>query len=664
MAISPVVNSFMQQDQQQGPVDAAQIFKNQFTDMAFNALRAKFPALINNVVTLKHLASDVEKGTVFGVFVIQSGNDLVYVPVVMADGSIVSCEMIYDKEADQFYPLDSHSAKEIITNSKSSDPVILQNNPRVEDTRRLFQSMVRPPTSSNVILASQRDGVSGLPDNLKEKVCKYLETENPRLLGKVASFYDVGELALKLSPTGQEKEAHEKVGQSFVRLDRLTKEAAATLSLEDKKVIRKQGYIIKKAENKPTLVVNADAMQKAVETELHLSLYTPETACPKHGFVLCRPDYAPVGYGEIIQCTEKGIEFVPVLVSGYYLFGRDNSRYRIDENTGVLIKDLSFESIDFSAFPHLVSIDKLRQEISQNNRWVSIDVFVPARKGARVWVATGISGMPDEINITDDRISAYGNSIQLSEKLSLGYLWSNSGVVVVPCDTLFMARGNGEDKTPLAPVSSFEKLLKLMKVFGVALSTADNGAGININTPEKTASFASEIDAAEWLHGNFGMDSCQIKTVLDNPKTLVFAKSAFLDPDPEMMQGMPDPYAPESAAMVETPESGEFQDAPPPDFAALEDFAELEDPAMFDTGILASFAQYPDAKTLLVEYMPDFLAAEDKIGRVLLLFCSQKKEIEEFYGSEKCSTLIASLRRIFGILGELVASLKLYINMV
>lgn len=35
----------------------------------------------------------------------------------------------------------------------------------------------------------------------------------------------------------------------------------------------------------------------------------------------------------------------------------------------------------------------------------------------------------------------------------------------------------------------------------------------------------------------------------------------------------------------------------------------------------------------------------------------------EFYGSEKCSTLLASLRRIFIILGEIVASLKLYINM-
>lgn len=645
-------------------MDAAQIFKNQFTDMAFNALRAKFPALINNVVTLKHLASDVEKGTVFGVFVIQSGNDLVYVPVVMADGSIVSCEMIYDKEADQFYPLDNHSAKEIITNSKSSDPVILQNNPRVEDTRRLFHNMVRPPTSSNVVLAGQRDGVSGLPDYMKEKLCKYLETENPRLLGKVASFYDVGELALKLSSTIQEKTAEEKVEQSFIRLDDLTKESASTLSQEEKKTIRKQGFIVKRADNKPTLVINADDMKQAVETELHLSLYMPARDCSEFPFIEKGSRHAPVGYGEIIQCTEKGIEFVPVLVSGDYLFGRDASRYRIDKNTGVLIKDLSFESLDLSGFSHLVPIDRLRHELSLSKHWKNIEIFVPARKGAWIRVAADLSGMPDEINITDDRVSIYGKSLQLSEKLGLGYLRPSPDLIIVPWNTLFLVRGNRESQTPLAPVSSFEKLFKLMKVFGMALSTVDNGAGLDINTPEKTASFASRTDAAEWLHGHFGMDSRQIDTALDNPRTLVFAKSAFLDPDPEMMQGLPDPYAPESAPMVETPMSDEFQNAPPPDFAALEDFAELEDPAMFDTGILASFAQYPDAKTLLVEYMPDFLAAEDKIGRVLLLFCSQKKEIEDFYGSEKCSTLIASLRRIFGILGELVASLKLYINMV
>ena len=103
---------------------------------------------------------------------------------------------------------------------------------------------------------------------------------------------------------------------------------------------------------------------------------------------------------------------------------------------------------------------------------------------------------------------------------------------------------------------------------------------------------------------------------------------------------------------------------PVPNFAPLDDFAAIEDPELFDVGMLSTFAEYPDIKSMLVDYLSDFMAAEDKVGRIILLFSSQKKEIEKVYGTEKTSTLMSSCRRIFTILGELVASLKTYVHMV
>lgn len=646
-------------DSAQTPTSAEQIFKNQFSDMAFNALRAKFPALINQVVTLKHMANDVEKGSAFGVFVIQSGNDLVYIPVAMADGSIVSCEMMYDKEADQFYPLDSHTVKEILAKSRSSDPVILQNNPRVEDTRRLFHSMIRPPSSSNVVLAARQEGIRGMPEKARMALADYLTNENPALLGKLASFYSPEDLAFKLSYR-EKSPVQEKSSDTFVRSDRLTREAVEKLTDSEKKEILKTGYIIKKADDAPVCVIPGKSLGPAIEKELGLTLYTPS-----RGFYRLEEGRRErVGMGRLLQVNESGISFVPVLVAGTHLYTDDGAGIYLDGSDGAFIADLRSRDFDLSTFPHLIKLSDLRRSLPKEGGWVSAAVFVPGKSGTWVKLPASLCGHSTEFSITDQRVAANCTVIELSPALTAGYVSRGRNAYIVPENSLFLVGANNCERSRLFPISSWEKLEELLKIFGTSITCSDNGAGIDLTANEKTASFPGKPDAAEWLHRKFCMDGAQIKTVFDNDRCLVFEKSAFLDPDPGMF-GAADQFGPQQAQMDSPAQSSEMEEIPQnPQFDALEDFAALEDPEMFDTGILASFAQYPDAKQLLVEYMPDFLAAEDKIGRVLLLFCSQKKEIEDFYGTEKCSTLIASLRRIFSILGELVASLKLYVNMV
>lgn len=656
MAVSPIVNSFMQDSEAgQGPVSAEQIFKNQFSDMAFNALRAKFPALINQVVTLKHMANDVEKGSAFGVFVIQSGNDLVYIPAAMADGSIVSCEMMYDKDADQFYPLDTHTVKEILAKSRASDPVILQNNPRVEDTRRLFHNMIRPPSSSNVVLAGNRGGIMEMPETARSALAKYLSEDNPQLLGKLASFYPPEELAFKLAHRHNQETAA-NASATFIRMDKLTKDAAERLDAEEKKEILENGWLVKNADDAPVLVTAIENLNPVIEKELRLTLYTPPGKLSHANPV--PPERA--GSGLLLQAGKDGISFPSVIVCGHHIYAGDGTSLYLDDTGGALISDLTFEDCNLLRFPCVVTLSRLRELLADKGHLV-VEVFVPGRAGTRRRLPVNVFGdLRENIDITDDRVKWPCGSIQVSPRISAGYITVGGNSFIVPLDTLFLVTNNS--KCLLSPIVSWKQLEKIMGIFGVSIKRSDNGAGINITANEKTASFASLVDAAEWLHGQYGMDANQIKTVLNNDKTLVFEKSAYLDPTPDML-GQPEQMP---AAQMDDPMQAEEMAAIPesPQFDALEDFAALEDPEMFDTGILASFAQYPDAKQLLVEYMPDFLAAEDKIGRVLLLFCSQKKEIEAFYGTEKCSTLIASLRRIFSILGELVASLKLYVNMV
>jgi hypothetical protein len=679
MAMSPVVNSYMQQGEpQEASQDASQIFVRRFSEQAFNTLRAKFPALVGNVVTLKTLASDVEKGTAFGVFIVESGNSLVYVPVAMSGGSIVSCEMVYDKDSDQFFPLNDHAVKEILGKSRSSDPVLLTGGQHVEDTRRLFHSMMRPPQSSNVVLAAERAGVAALPNACKAMVSRYLVEERPELLGKVASFYDIEALAGKLAQTpAQAGTAPAEYSlPAFLRLETLTKQAAAALSQAERKELLRSGYIVKSAENAPRLVAPEEMMSKLVEEELLLSSYPDGydrerlAGRPKSCFEGGRCPVFPVGRGELISYDADGVKFTHVLLCGFACIAEDGRFRRVDTRQPVLVRNPTFEGISLSGFKTVLPISKVLSTISGfgRNSWVSMAVIVPMRNGTyslidcRSWINAPV----DKWQVSDNTISVYGGHtfVTVNPELSCGYITDGPAQLVVPEGARFIVLDGYSDEGALPAVASFAVLQRALSSFGSRLTTSDNGAGISITDgrTQKTASFAGRSEAAGWLHENFGMTGEQIRTVLDNRHSLVFSKRAFLDPSPEVTVAEQAPYAAQQPVPDAPGMAGEI--AQVPDFSALNDFAEVEDPEMFDVGVLSSFAEYPDIKAMLVEYLPDFLAAEDKIGRILLLFSSQKKEIEDFYGTEKCSTLMHSCRRIFTILGELVASLKLYVHMV
>ena len=675
MAISPVVNAYMQEQEAQ-PQSADNEFAHQFTNQAFNTLRTKYPALMGNIVTLKTLACDLNEATAFGVFIVESGDSLVYVPVVMSDGSIVSCEMAYDKDSDQLFPLNQHTVKEILNRTETSSPTLLTHNPRVEDTHQLFHNMIRPPQSSNVVLAGERAGVSGLPNACKAALSTYLLEQQPELLAKLAGFYDVELLAHKLAQKPEQvKTASDTYTlPSFLSLDTLTRQAAELLQPDERKTLLKQGYLVRSAENAPLGVAQMDKLASAVETELRLETYPdghhkdglrpyPVKSCFEGG----RCPIYNVGIGDVVSYNMDGLQFTRALLTGIEIVAADSRRRRVDEEHKALVQDIQTTGLQLDGFSEvLIPASRLLAEISKLElmTWPSMYVLVPMRNGAYCCIDTRhwICAPKDKWQVSDNVITVYGGDdarIVISRDISLGYITHGPQTLVVPEGVRFVIYSNSQNNKPLPAVESLTELLGVLRSFGTQLTTTDNGAGISITDRqrEKTASFANSAAAAGWLHTEYGMDAGQIATVLGNRHSLVFRKTAFLDPDYAQLQQQP----PMGAQMDMPPAQTEM---PVPNFAPLNDFAATEDPELFDVGMLSTFAEYPDIKSMLVEYLPDFMAAEDKVGRIILLFSSQKKEIEKVYGTEKTSTLMSSCRRIFTILGDLVASLKLYVHMV
>ena len=251
--------------------------------------------------------------------------------------------------------------------------------------------------------------------------------------------------------------------------------------------------------------------------------------------------------------------------------------------------------------------------------------------------------------------------IRITPRIQHGWLRQDNMLVVPENNRFFLSTSEMEHAPFLA---SPESLKDLFLRTANRLVVTSNGAGIDVTdrSAEKTASFADRVDAAAWLHETYGMDAGQARKVLDSKQSLVLSKTAFESGQP--MQAVPQqmPVQMPTQGSMEMPVQG--YDSPVFDPSVMEQLAEIEDPELLDTGILATFAQNPDIKVLLVDYLPDFISAQDRLGRIILMLAYQKKELQDFFGSEKHTTLLSSCRKVFNVIGDLVTSLKQYVNMV
>lgn len=650
---SPIIQSYMQQGQpREAPLSAEQMFNKSFGEAAFATLRSKFPALINFVVTYKIIDSDVDKGSALGVFIIRTGKDIRYIPVSMSGGAINSCELIYNKDADQFTPLSEHNVKRLLSQNMTSDASILHGNVRVDDTKQLFRDLIRPPASSNVVLASSVD-ITALPNEAKDMVRTYLNA-TPDLLCKIAEFYDIEVLAQKLA--GQDPVSPVTESPRILDLESITKEAAACLTPEERERLLEDGFLVKKSSNdSPVHVASMDTFQASVETELNLHEYPSLGTEHSHDGLLVRS-------GEVLQCTSRGFkrEAAVFLRAGIFL---DAKRWIHSFDAKALVHNMQ-DTVTEKQLRAAGALTVRELCTSSVARFAAIIPVVPARNGGYLQVTPadspsgdqgyGPSGMANEpvkySIVGNDTYLTLGTHSRFAElhatpKILYGFLL-NGNTAVVPEGTLFFVQDENTRKPVEGLVRSFDELRKLIGALGTQLTVTTDGVstGITDSKTEKTASFSSNSSAAEWLAKNYTLGHDQISTVLNNRTSVLFSKQAFDAPAPQTLFSQQQPM-------------------PIFDPVNMQDYAALGDPEILDTGILSSFSQDPDIKSLLVDYLPDFITMLDKLGRVILLFCLQKEDLENFYGRDRYANVLGSCRKVFKLIGDTANSLELYINM-
>ncbi|WP_144268394.1 hypothetical protein [Desulfovibrio sp. An276] len=646
-------------------MDTESLFRKSFQDQAFNALRAKASAILSYVVTFKVIDTDVDNGDAFGTFAISCGSDLVFIPVVMTAGSITSCEMVYLRSEDRFVPLNDNYIKDIVNKNNGSMGEVMTKDVRVEDTRKMFRNLVRPPASSNVVLASNRIDISELPDSAKDKLVGYFN-EHPQELAKIAAFYPIDVFSERLSKKAVvEEESTEPIALTTATV---TKEAAEKLTDEERTTLLSRGWLIKGAKDETKLVIDPDNF--GAELENWISEFNYDKLQTSTG-VVC---------GDVVRFTGGHFEYTPAVVLakttsefpfGATLITDDSSRS--DRVKSILLahehNPSKGELLDFG----FVQIDGLKGQLDKqfkNDCCGRVDIIVPRKHGGwryldNIWVEKE-STMCVELENGDYRLSNNSHEVfDIVSGITYGALCADGVKTILPKTALFRVSPI-KDNAVSGIIPTMQVLFDILRYHGVVLkiNRSQGGTSITDSSVQKTASFASDGDAAVWLHDQYNLSDRQIADTLGREKSFVITKLAagLMQPvQPGLQTPMPVPQPQQPQQIL--PQGNAQVSVQTFNPGAMEPFIRMQDPDMVDVGILASFAGDPDVRALLVDYLPDFLSVMDRIGRIILLFNIQKTELEKIYRSDKLNELTQNCRRVFKIVGDLVRALKVYINM-
>ena len=166
--------------------EESRLFEEGLSQMAYNILVSKFPDLIQNVITFKILDTSIDEGAGIGAFVVQHGNEVIYIPVVMADNQVKPLDLFYHKGLNVFLPLNNDWLNEVsqLTVDEMGEAVKQPQSLRRDvDTRNILI----PPTTGRYAYAAARQPFTQV--EMVEDLQRMMVKLQPREIEKTAQSY-------------------------------------------------------------------------------------------------------------------------------------------------------------------------------------------------------------------------------------------------------------------------------------------------------------------------------------------------------------------------------------------------------------------------------------------------------------------------------------------
>lgn len=153
----------------------------EFSDIALAKLLQTVPELGSLIITFQDVTDELqdENGTQVGVFVLRSGRDIFYIPVVSKNDNVYPIDSIFFDSKKKFFPLTKKTVALVVSSSQLEQgsptdiPKTVVGNPSVYE-------LINPPRTGKYVYASSSrlvDFLSALPDYVKTATFEKIAAE-------------------------------------------------------------------------------------------------------------------------------------------------------------------------------------------------------------------------------------------------------------------------------------------------------------------------------------------------------------------------------------------------------------------------------------------------------------------------------------------------------
>jgi hypothetical protein len=186
----------------------------EFSDIALAKLLQTVPELGSLIINFQDVSDELpeEATTQVGIFILRSGGDIFYVPVISKNDNVYPIDSIFFDSKQKFFPLTKKTVSLILNSSQleTGKPYKIPNtvvgNPSVYE-------LINPPRTGKYVYASSSrltDFISMLPDHVKKATIEHITQEKSVYddLDKLFSIKAIFD-ALKPAPKGMAAKTNE-----------------------------------------------------------------------------------------------------------------------------------------------------------------------------------------------------------------------------------------------------------------------------------------------------------------------------------------------------------------------------------------------------------------------------------------------------------------------
>ncbi len=646
-----------------------------FSDEALALLVQTAPTLVPLMMTFQDMTDqlpDPDSGVQVGCFVLNSGGNLVYVPVVSISQNLQPIDSIFLADKGQFFPLTQKVVKWISSIPQGGDPGKAKQRPDTVKANPTVEQLVNPPRTGKFVYASAsrfQEFLASLPNNVKQRLLEAF-TSSPlkdTLYTSMTDFDGVVKMLKTNTPdTFPRYLTHEELWPHSLNMvtyqDNYIPSAVANQVLQDGYAFIGDREQVRYAVEEsfpggfnqlgntdtngiyPIVFKNGDVRDCYVPRKESTGSYMNFVLLPNGDFAygnafVTRGSQNPVaqGFGEFLvdaptasfkELTELGqvfaiFDFNGDMMGVYTLAGPLNI-----SSIGYTCRAINY----FTGTP--VTIYALYNRNSFVERPGSNAVFIPA---ASIVVLLG-RDRTDEVEINPNvaqLAQQFGMNDVLGDRMQIRFDGSEFWVNGMPMpDEITLAKHlvMGEKIEPEQAKMFIKKAQEKGEVT-VLMSKAANFTG---SFPANTIpEFGLERNKAENRPSKtqgrsfVGARSAYGKAKYDEDDRLV---PPLMIMDPIWMRGL------QSAILTG---------------------AEVNDPTALEQSIMAEILkQLP--RDVVVEYLPDIAHGIDRLGRILLVFCLNFRLLTVSRPASQVNSMISNIRNVYKNLGNSYLDLLYY----